>query len=256
MRVLHINGMTPSALAIAIALEEKRLDYEIAAHDWRETPAALGAFGDSIELLNSLEGEFPILVDGDVAVGDSYFVLEYLDDRYPDPPLRPDDAYGQWQLQALARFFGERALPAVATLGVAQRSAGDIPGEMIAGFRDASLLTSERRDAWTSALEQPQPASLIEESRRKLALLFERIGKALADRDGPWLLGQRYTLSDIAAYALVHPFVTGSLDAGDIAIGQAILDWHDRVDSRPTIRRATALREPAYLPGPEHARWG
>ncbi len=257
MRTLQTNGLTPPALAIAITLCEKGLDFEFVAHDWRDTPTALEPFGDRLELTNSLEGEFPILVDGDVAVSDSFFVLEYLDDKYPTPPLKPDDAFGQWQVQAFARFLGERASPAVSTLGVAQRFAGhEAVDDAIAAFTGASILPSERRDAWTQALRGPQDDSLITESRRQLDLLVQRIEKALADNGGPWLLGERYTLADIGAYALAHPFIDGRLEAGDIVFGRMVRDWHGRADARPAVRNAVALREPAFRPGPEHSRWG
>ena len=252
MRTLHINGMTPPALTIAIALNEKGLAFSITQIDWRETPAAFARFSDSPEIAATLEGEFPILVDGMTAVSDSYFVLEYLDDAYPTPRLRPSDAYGQWQLQALARFFGERALPAISTLGVAQAFGGG--AAVTALFENATALTSERRDAWLAAAE-PTSENAIEESRRKLGLLFDRLDAMLVGGQ-PWLLGQDYSLSDIAAFALVHPFLDGSLDAEGLAIGEALRLWRERVLARPAVQAALTLAKPAFLPGPEHARWG
>ena len=204
MRTLHINGMTPPALAIAIALKEKGLDFEIVDIDWRKTPAAFSRFSESLEIPATLEGEFPILVDDTTAVSDSYFVLEYIDDAYPLPPLRPDAAFGQWELQALARFFGERALPALSTIGVSQHFAGAAnAGEVSGLFADAGSMTAERRDAWIAG-SRPQDAGLIEESRRKVGLLFERLDGMLASGQR-WLLGPDYALSDIAAFVLVHP---------------------------------------------------
>ncbi len=248
MRTLHITGMTPPALAIAIALQEKGLDFTVEPHRWQDSAAALAAF-DGIELANTLEGEFPILVDGAAAVSDSYFILEYLDDAYPTPPLRPADAYGQWQVQALARFFGERALPAVSTLSVAQRF--DAGGEALA---DADALTDERRDAWRQARSGTVDPEVTAEAQRKLGLLFERIESLLGD--GDWLVGDAFGLGDIAAYALVRPFLADGLGSGDAAIGARTRAWFDRIGARPAVRAAIALGEPAYLPGPEHARWG
>jgi len=255
MRTLHINGMTPPALAIAIALKEKKLDFHIVDVDWRQTPAAFSSFSDSLEIPATLEGEFPILVDDGMALSDSYFVLEYIDDAYPAPSLRPDAAYGQWQLQALARFFGERALPAVSSIGVSQHFSGVVSThEVSILFAGAASLTSERRNAWIAA-SQPQDVALIEESQRKIGLLFHRLDGLLSD-GRPWLLGQDYTLSDIAAFVLVHPFLDGQLDRGDLVISEAVASWRQRVAGRPAVDAALALREPAFLPGPEHARWG
>lgn len=255
MRTLHINGMTPPALAIAIALKEKKLDFQIVDVDWRQTPAAFSNFSDSLEIPATLEGEFPILVDDGIALSDSYFVLEYIDDAYPAPSLRPDTAYGQWELQALARFFGERALPAVSSIGVSQHFCQAANADEVSAlFADAASLTSERRDAWRAA-SQPQDVALIDESQRKIGLLFDRLDGLLSD-GRLWLLGQDYTLSDIAAFVLVHPFLDGQLDRDGVSISEAIASWHQRMADRPAVRAALALREPAFLPGPEHARWG
>lgn len=254
MRTLHLNGMTPPALAIAIALGEKGLDFTMADHDWRATADALGEFADRLELTNTLEGEFPILVDDGTAVSDSYFVLEYLDDAYPDPPLRPADAYGQWQVQAFARFLGERILPAVSTLGVGQRFTGE--AGHVAALASAPVLTPERRNAWTAASATGGDAELRSESLRQLRLFAGRLDEALSEAGGPWLFGARLTIADIGAFALVHHFLAGNLDGGAVAFSAAVRDWHARMADRGAVRQALGLREPAFLPGPEHSRWG
>lgn len=257
MPTLHINGWTPPALAIAIALNEKGIDFEVTEHLWQDTPDAFGAFSDRMELRNSLEGEFPILVDAGTAVSDSYFVLEYLDDKYPDPPLRLADAYGQWQLQALARFFGERALPAVATLGVAERFGGEgTPADVIERFTACKKLTHERRDAWKAGLVDPSNEELVREANRKSGLLLERLERALEASGGPWLLGDRYTLADLSAYVLVDPFLSGRLPAPEAEPSDIVRAWHARVSERPAVTKVLAACDATFLPGPEHARWG
>lgn len=47
----------------------------------------------------------PVLVDGDVVIADSTVICEYLDERYPDPPLLPADPADR----ASARWFEEYA---------------------------------------------------------------------------------------------------------------------------------------------------
>lgn len=254
MYTLHINGWTPPAISVAIALREKGLEFGVTEHDWQSSAEALGAFADTPELLNTLEGEFPILVTDNAAISDSYFILEYLDDRHPSPPLKPADAYGQWQVQALDRFFGERALPAVSSLGVAKRFAGQEWPAQTAG-RFASTITPERQDAWKAALSDPANAAVLEESNRKVGLLFERLDKTLAESSGEWLLGDRYTIADITAFVLADPFLSDMLKA-EIEPSEAVRDWHARVSERPAVAGALASLEPTFLPGPEHARWG
>ena len=46
----------------------------------------------------------PTLIDGDLVIRESNVILEYLDDAYPDPPLRPADPYGR----AKVRVWNQR----------------------------------------------------------------------------------------------------------------------------------------------------
>jgi len=254
---LHINGWTPPALAVAIALREKGVEFAVVEHDWQASAEALEPFAGQLEPLNSLEGEMPLLVADGVALCDSYFILEYLDDRHPAPALRPADAYGQWQVQALARFFGERALPAISSLGVAKRFGGqEWPAETVARFSGAKTITSERRDAWNAAFTDADNESIKAESDRKVALLFERLDKTLAESGGPWLLGEQFTLADIEAFVLTDPFLSGPLGFDGIDVSAAVRTWHDQVGQRPAVKATLANSEPAFVPGPEHSRWG
>ena len=251
MTTLHFNGWTPPAIAVAIALNDKGVSFNLAQHRWQDSAAALEAFAGQLEPFNSLEGEFPVLVDDGPAMSDSYFILEYLDDRYPAPPLKPADAFGQWQVQALARFFGERALPAVSSLGVA----GTFDAGQVAELAGAENLTAERRAAWQAALADPADPAMAEESGRKIGLLFERLEHTLTNSGGPWLLGEQFTLADIEAFVLADPFLSGQL-APVADPGDAVREWHSRTRQRDSVQAALANIEPSFLPGPEHARWG
>ena len=252
MTTLHINGWIPPAIAVAIALHEKGVAFDLAQHRWQDSATALGAFAGQLEPFNSMEGEFPVLVDGSAAINDSYFILEFLDDRYLEPPLKPAGAYGQWQVQALARFFGERALPAVSSLGVASC----FTPEQVPGLTQAASLTPERRDAWLAALDGEATEPVIEESGRKIGLLFDRLEHTLADSGGPWLLGTQFTLVDIEAFVLAHPFLAGQLPPVAVMPGMAVRDWHERISQRASVQAVLADIRPSFLPGPEHARWG
>ena len=257
MRELHVNGPTPAAFAIAIALREKQLAYSLVEVDWRDTPAAAAAFRDSLELSGNLEGEFPILVDDGTAIADSFFILEYLDDCYPDLPLKPTDAYGEWQVQSWSRFLGERAAPAVATLGVNQYfSPVEVSPALKRQFADAETMSHERREAWLCALDGKPDDALIEESRRKVELLLDRVENTLSGSTGDWLLGETFSITDIAAFALVHS-LHARIVTGFPLDGRSLTKrWLAAVGGRPAASTVLAEWEMAFLPGPEHARWG
>ncbi|HVU77773.1 MAG TPA: glutathione S-transferase family protein [Gaiellaceae bacterium] len=86
----------PYCARARIALAEKGLEYERVEVDLSDRP-------EWVIELNPPNGRVPVLDDGFV-LPESEVVMEYLEDRYPDPPLLPDDA----QERARARFLVNR----------------------------------------------------------------------------------------------------------------------------------------------------
>src|SRR5439155_1558254 len=79
--------LSPFSAKVRIALAEKKLGYETLVVPWsRKT---LWGPKPPEFLAVSRHGQVPVLIDGEVAVFDSTVSCEYLEDRYPKPPLRP-----------------------------------------------------------------------------------------------------------------------------------------------------------------------
>ena len=86
MMLLYEHPLSSYAQKVKIALREKGLDFKV------ETPAALGSGkADGAFAEASPRNEVPALVDGDVRIFDSTIILEYLEDKFPAPPLLPRD---------------------------------------------------------------------------------------------------------------------------------------------------------------------
>ena len=84
MITLYDHPLSPYAQKVKIALREKGLAFEA------PLPGGLGAGGASGDFVEaSPRAEVPALVDGEVRVFESTIILEYLEDAYPEPPLRP-----------------------------------------------------------------------------------------------------------------------------------------------------------------------
>jgi glutathione S-transferase len=81
---------------VRIALVEKGLAYTVREVDLANKPAELFALNPA--------GAVPVLVDGGAAVPESLVILQYLEDRFPAPPLLPADALGR----ARARLLCDR----------------------------------------------------------------------------------------------------------------------------------------------------
>jgi glutathione S-transferase len=77
--------LSPFSAKVRIVLAEKDLPVEIMPIPWsRQT---LWGPKPSEFVAVSPRGQVPVLIDGDVVVYDSTVICEYLEDRYPSPPL-------------------------------------------------------------------------------------------------------------------------------------------------------------------------
>jgi len=84
--LLYEHPLSSYAQKVKIALREKGLAFDV------ETPQAIGSGGSAGSFAAaSLRLEVPALIDGDARIFDSTIILEYLEDKYPSPPLLPRD---------------------------------------------------------------------------------------------------------------------------------------------------------------------
>ena len=87
-----------ASFRVRIALALKGLDYESRpVHLVRNEQLAEPYASTSISRL------VPLLKDGDVQIGQSLAIIEYLDETHPEPPLLPSDAAGRARVRALAQ---------------------------------------------------------------------------------------------------------------------------------------------------------
>ncbi len=77
---------SPYAQKIKIALREKTIAFELELPESLGTGRTDGSFG-----IGNPRAEVPLLVDGLVRIFDSSIILEYIEERWPEPPLLPRD---------------------------------------------------------------------------------------------------------------------------------------------------------------------
>jgi len=83
---LYTHKLSPYSAKVRIALDEKGVAFDEAALPIRRT----GILEKPAELLAvNPRGQVPTLLDGDVRLYDSTVILEYLEERHPEPPLYP-----------------------------------------------------------------------------------------------------------------------------------------------------------------------
>lgn len=95
---LYDAARCPFCARVRIALVEKSIAYETTEIDLRNRP-------DWIYELNP-SGKVPVLDDGFV-LPESAVIMEYLDERYPEPPLLPSDLGARAEARLSVFRFGE-----------------------------------------------------------------------------------------------------------------------------------------------------
>ncbi len=94
---LYDYWRSSAAYRVRIALNLKGLAYQQISIDLRA-----GAQRSSAYRTRNPQGLVPYLQDGDVGLGQSFAIMEYLDERYPEPPLLPRGAAARADVRALA----------------------------------------------------------------------------------------------------------------------------------------------------------
>ena len=97
MILLYEHPLSPYAQKVKIALAEKGIPFTT------RLPEAFGsgAVRDEAFKRDNPRHEVPVLVDGDFHVFDSTVILEYLEDKWPEPPLLPRDPAERARLRML-----------------------------------------------------------------------------------------------------------------------------------------------------------
>ncbi len=84
MLTLYDHPLSPYAQKVKIALREKGVEFQA------PLPEGVGAGGvGGVFAKANPRGEVPALIDGDFGVFDSTIILEYIEDKWPTPPLLP-----------------------------------------------------------------------------------------------------------------------------------------------------------------------
>lgn len=97
---LYSYFRSSAAYRVRIALNLKGLSYEyLGVHLLKNGGEQLA---DSYLKVNPA-GLVPTLVDGDVSIGQSMAIVEYLDETHPEPALLPRDAVGRARVRAIAQ---------------------------------------------------------------------------------------------------------------------------------------------------------
>jgi glutathione S-transferase len=185
-------------------------------------------------------GTLPILFLDGRAIGDSTHIIAALEDRFPEPPLYPDDAAARQRALALEDYLDERLGPALRAAVVTPlfRHDPDIALRVLTtGMPDKAyqrLRPLVRIFPVFYRLRHKISDTRLEADRATVNAALDRIEQERQGR--PYLVGEAFTVADLTAAAMLSPLLQ-----------PPEIQYPVRVELPPYLQdyRVTLLRHPA-----------
>ncbi|MEO8157476.1 MAG: glutathione S-transferase family protein [Betaproteobacteria bacterium] len=203
MLKLYEHPLSAYAMKVKIALNEKGLEFETSIPDGMSMGKAGGEFVDA-----NPRAEVPTLVDGDFRVYDSTVMLEYIEEKWPNPPLLPKAPAERARVRMIEDVMDTQYEPNNwGTFEVLryQRATGELADRLVAY------------------------------GRRSIEQLQGWLEGELGDR--AWFNGETFGWGDLS----VIPYLNRSAGYGYLPPkGSRLLAWMERVNQRDSVAKVKA----------------
>ncbi len=215
---------------VRIVLAEKGLAFE----DRRLDSSKSENLSDWYLKLNE-NGVVPTLAHGDKIIIDSSVIAEYLDEVFPEVALSPHDAFGRARMRVWRQFIDEVPTPAIRVPSYnryIRHKWNTMPQD------EFDKLVAKRSVRKHFYRNMGRDGSSPDEERDAIERLREtivRMDRAL--EHGPWMVGEQYTLADIA----LMPTLVRMADIGLATQWDdrpRVASWLGRVRARPSFNKA------------------
>ncbi len=183
-------------------------------------------------------GLVPTLVHRGTSVIESSVICEYLDEVFPDMPLRPTDPHARARMRVWAKWTDEVVIRAfqVANWNRMMRPTAQQWNDAEVEQRLAAVPVPDRREDWRRMAREPFSDAEIEHAVANIRRTLERMESDLAN--GPWLAGEAFSLADIH----LSPYIVRINEHAERGIHLADYpncnDWWNRLNARPAFERA------------------
>ena len=232
MITLYDFGNSVCCQKVRITLREKGLP-------WEAVPVNLFAAEqyDPKYLKLNPKGLVPTLVHDGNAIAESTLICEYLDDAFPEPPLKPDDPAGRARMRLWSKFVDEGLFEGVTEISFSamfRERMKNMP-EDIRQVRFRNIGDPRRRDRFMSTYELGVQSPYVLHAIGAYERAFKIMEQTLAE-GGPWLIGAQPTLADIN----MMPFVARLSYLGLLDVWTSerphIMAWWEKVQEWPSFK--------------------
>jgi len=143
-------------------------------------------------------GVVPTLVDRGAVIVESTVICEYLEDAYPDPPMRPKDMAQRAAMRIWTQRVDTGLHTACGVTSFAIAFRGQLlqqPAEAVEQYIASKPIPEMReniRQTLKLGVQAPQAASALKTYDRIIGLMADQLDRT------PWLAGEDYSLADAA----------------------------------------------------------
>ena len=247
MLELYHQGSSVSAAKVRFLLAEKGLEWT-----GRYVDILKGEqFGREYLKLNP-KAVVPTLVHDGRVIVESTIICEYLDEVFPEPPLKPADAFDRAKMRVWTKALDEDVHPACADLTyvachrhiIRRANPQGVPNVLDATPNPvATERIRRKRELVELGFEAPRVADNVK--------LYDSYLQKMEDalKEQPWLAGATFSLADVG----FTPYVNRLDMLGMAGLWEDrrphVTDWFQRIKERPTFDPALLEWCPADLTG-------
>lgn len=186
------------------------------------------------------DGTIPAMVHDDRVLTESTPMMEYVDEAFDGPPLRPTHPEERWRMRWWMRFFDAYFAPSVSMIGwsvfigpaVRERDQKELEAAI-----DRIPLES-RKIAWRKAMFNQFSAEELAESKRRVLFATGVLEQHLARY--PYIAGSTYSLGDINGFNLGYALPLSQPDHCNDAKTPHIMEWLRKIYERPAAKATWA----------------
>lgn len=233
LTLYHYDRST-AAQRVRLALEEKGIGWESIVVDTAR--GDVGALPPDYHRLNP-KGLIPVIIHDGTAIPESLVILEYLEDVFPEVPLRPMAPAERARMRLWMRRIDEGIHVASRVLGVCivNRHIYREKGEATISAYYGAMKDEVRKTNDQVNIEHGLDSPLLPGAVAAFRRLFEEMDAWLHEHD--WLAGGSYSLADAALVVYVRRLESFMM-APLWSELRHLDEWYRRIEARPAYRRA------------------
>jgi glutathione S-transferase len=236
MLVLYHAGLTQASVKVRITLNEKDLKYQSHYLSIPEQDHLKPEY-----LAINPDGQVPTLIHDDQIITETTVINEYLDDAFPDPPLRPVAPVERARMRRWGQIVDEHLFPAVATLawhyGIGPILRSKSSAEVDQALQRLPL--SSKRQKWLKAARTGFSQNELDEARTRIVYGIELMELALSRHR--YLAGACFSLADINVLSSIQRMPRWAPDLMNDAVSPATFTWLQRMMERPAVRATLSV---------------